>query len=248
MPSSHPSPNIAFLSPPGPAVHSLRIFPTGQISYSPSSTASRPPPQVFRDAVSVRTAVFVLEQHCLAAVEIDVDDEVSWHWVVYTESSSDENEDTTEGGRTAEASSEEEKTISDERPAATIRLVPAQAHADADDEKGVEGPDYKGSRVWDHREPYVKIGRLATVAACRGRGYGKILVDTALGFAGRNQGEMVRNIGLGEWKGLVLAHAQMSVEGWYKSLGFELDEGMGRWWEDGIEHVAMWKRVQELGQ
>lgn len=212
----------------------------------------------------------MLEQHCLAAVEIDADDEVSWHWVIFAEmknegyqessegegSSRNEEEDwiggdrrkTTGSERLAKESSEEEDAVSDERPAATIRLIPAQTHMDADDEKAVEGPNFKGSTVWDHSESYVKIGRLATVAACRGRGYGRFLVNAALGFAGKNEGKMMRDKGLGEWKGLVLTHAQKSVEGWYKSLGFELDEGMGRWWEEGIEHVAMWKRVKKLGQ
>jgi len=213
----------------------------------------------------------VLEQKCSAAEEIDADDGVSWHIVIYAEdeteeestdeepeSASSDEADTIEGDRSAEKSGEEEELIGGGRPAedsgaeddpieipaATIRLVPAQAHADVDDDGAVEGPDYKGSRVWDHREPYVKIGRLATVAACRGRGYGKMLVNAALGFAGRNEGKMVRDIGLGAWNGLVLAHAQKSVEGWYKSLGFELDEGMGRWWEEGIEHIGMWIRVE----
>ncbi len=270
MPSSRSSPTVAFLPPPGPAAQDFRTLPTGQVKYSPSSTADRAPPRLFRDALSIRAAVFVLEQHCSGAEEVDADDGVSWHWVIFAEmpneghqasrgdgeSGSDVDDDSIVGegkktpgsDRPAEDSGEEEDTISGERPAATIRLVPAQAHADADDEKAVEGPDYKGSRVWDHSEPYVKLGRLATVAACRGRGYGKMLVDTALGFARKNRGKVVRDRGLGEWKGLVLVHAQKRVEGWYKSLGFELDEGMGWWWEEGIEHVAMWKRVEELGE
>lgn len=45
------------------------------------------------------------------------------------------------------------------------------------------------------------------------------------------------------WTGLVLVHAQVDVEGMYARLGFERDEGMGRWMEEGIEHVGMWKRT-----
>jgi len=128
-------------------------------------------------------------------------------------------------------------------PAATIRLVPAQAHADADDEKAIDGPNYKGSTAWDHNEPYVMIGRVATVKEFRGRGYGRVLVEKALWTAGNNASSMVEDGKLMEWKGLVLAHAQKWVEKWYHSLGFVTDEGMGTWWEEGIEHVAMWKRV-----
>lgn len=249
MPSSHPPPAVEFLSPPGPAVYDFHISPTGQISYSPSSsTADLQLSQLFHDALFIRTAVFVLEQHCSAAEEIDVDDGISWHWVVYADKEDEEGGKGSGGGKANTLRSEYDHTAGSKRPAATIRLVPAQAHADADDEKAVEGPDYKSSKVWDHNEPYVKIGRLATVSPCRGRGYGKILVNAALGFAGRNGGKMVRDTSLGEWKGLLLAHAQKSVEGWYKSLGFELDEGMGSWWEEGIEHVAMWKSVEVLGE
>ena len=47
----------------------------------------------------------------------------------------------------------------------------------------------------------------------------------------------------GEWKGLVLVHAQKEIERFWAGLGFVRDEGMGVWWEEGIEHVGMWRRV-----
>lgn len=245
--SSPPRPETPTLvKPPGPVVHDLHVLASGRITYSPSSTGSLLP-QLFRDALVVRTVVFVLEQKCSAAEEIDADDGISWHWVIHAPRT--EKEALTEAeddwkDRRDEDRSEGEPGAMQDPPAATIRLVPAQAHPDADDEKAVDGPNYAGSRLWDHKEPYVKIGRLATMEGCRGRGYGKVLVNAALEYAGRNGGEMVKDKELGEWKGLVLAHAQKSVEGWYKGLGFELDEGMGRWWEEGIEHVAMWERVR----
>lgn len=170
-----------------------------------------------------------MEQKCSAAEEIDADDAVSWHWVIHAERESAEGRD--------------KRRV----PAATIRLVPAQAHADAEGEKAVDGPDYAGSMIWDRREPYVKIGRLATLKEFRGRGYGRVLVDTALGFTGRNGASMVLGEGLGEWKGLVLAHAQKGVEGWYNGVGFVSDEGMGRWWEEGVEHLGVWRRVEIVG-
>lgn len=209
------------LPPPGPSVHSIAITPQGQISNSASSNASSPAPQLFLDAIIVRVAVFIIGQKCNPALEIDADDDLSWHWVIHTEDS-------------------EKQTV----PAATIRLIPAQAHATADDEKAVDGPNYKGSALWDHEEPYVMFGRLATVKEFRGRGYGRVLVREALSYAGRNGGDMVKDQELGLWKGLVFIHAQRVLEGWYKDLGFETDEGMGLWWEEGIEHVGMWKRVE----
>lgn len=46
------------------------------------------------------------------------------------------------------------------------------------------------------------------------------------------------------WRGLVLVHAQVDVEGMYRGLGFVTDEGLGRWDEEGIEHVGMFRRVE----
>lgn len=191
-------------------------------------------PPLFHSALNVRTLVFVNEQHCSAAEEVDADDAVSWHWVIFCVSPS---------------------TGEDDIPAATIRLVPAQPNPDIENQKA-DGPDYVGSEIWNHKEPYVKIGRVSTVKEFRGRGYGKVLVEAALEWAGKNPGSMVLEArqgleedkgtlrGLPEWKGLVLAHAQVSVEEWYSKLGFERDGGMGMWVEEGIEHVGMWKRVR----
>ena len=94
------------------------------------------------------------------------------------------------------------------------------------------------------------IGRLATLKEFRGRGYARKLMEEALGFAGENGGSMVveKDRGeLGSWRGLVQVHAQARLEGWYRSLGFEVDEGIGRWLEGGIEHLGMWRRVDVMG-
>lgn len=45
------------------------------------------------------------------------------------------------------------------------------------------------------------------------------------------------------WKGLVCVHAQESVEKAWAKWGFELDEGMGTWEEEGIKHVGMFRRL-----
>lgn len=49
------------------------------------------------------------------------------------------------------------------------------------------------------------------------------------------------------WKGLVCVHAQEQVERVWAKWGFERDEGMGRWDEEGIGHVGMFRRL-ELGE
>lgn len=128
--------------------------------------------------------------------------------------------------------------------------MPAQAHDD--DEKAVPGPDYRNSRAWDHQEPYLTIGRLATRREFRGRGYGRVLLEEAAGWAAKHQGDVGadwRDKGgdRAVWKGLLLIHAQVRVEGWYKGLGWRTDEGLGRWDECGIEHVGMWRRVEVKG-
>ena len=58
--------------------------------------------------------------------------------------------------------------------------------------------------------------------------------------------EREREMGKGEeeeWRGLVLVHAQKGVEHFYRLLGFEKDEELGEWVEEGMDHLAMWKRV-----
>ncbi|MCJ1336629.1 hypothetical protein MMC09_001907 [Bachmanniomyces sp. S44760] len=111
----------------------------------------------------------------------------------------------------------------------------------------------------DGVEPYVKLGRLATLKEYRGLGLGRLLVNNALEWLGKHGKENVQprpndpverertEGGAGaaaEWKGLVLAHANVAAEGFWKSMGFEKDEGMGEWWEEGIRHVGMFRRLE----
>ena len=111
-------------------------------------------------------------------------------------------------------------------------------------------PDYKGSKVWDGTERFVLLGRVATLREARGRGYGKVLVDEAVRFA-RERKEEIERAGVeegedergGRWSGLIGAHAQVDKVEWYAKLGFEVDEEMGVWLEEGIKHKGMWMRV-----
>jgi len=123
-----------------------------------------------------------------------------------------------------------------------MRLVPFAAETSHDPVPGIEEPDMAASDVWDGKEPFVKLGRLATLREWRGMGVARALVGEALEWAGGNRGEVSR-AGEGEWRGLVLVHAQGRLEGWYAGLGFVKDGGLGGWVEDGIAHLGMWRRV-----
>lgn len=91
----------------------------------------------------------------------------------------------------------------------------------------------------------------------RGLGLGRRLVETALGWAAMHAAdidEAAAQIAAREqppvtpipWRGLVLVHAQVDVERMYAGLGFETDQSLGRWDEEGIEHVGMFRR--EIGR
>lgn len=90
-----------------------------------------------------------------------------------------------------------------------------------------------------HEEPYCKIGRVATLAHARGQGLSRRLIEEALSWIAAHP----RGVGHG-WKGNVLAHAQVDVEKMYQRQGFVTDERLGRWDEEGIDHLGMWRRVR----
>jgi predicted GNAT family N-acyltransferase len=89
-----------------------------------------------------------------------------------------------------------------------------------------------------NEEPYLKLGRVATLAKARGKGLSRKLTDEAFRWLATN-----RQVLPAGWKGLVLTHAQVSVEKMYMKLGFVTDKKLGRWDEENIEHLGMWKRI-----
>ncbi|KAH7342641.1 acyl-CoA N-acyltransferase [Rhexocercosporidium sp. MPI-PUGE-AT-0058] len=114
----------------------------------------------------------------------------------------------------------------------------------------------------DGKEPYIKLGRLALLPEFRGSGIAKMLVSAATSWMAQNPtyfnpsilekgierivGEQGTGTGIGEvpvWKGLVCAHAQEQLVEVWRKWGFSLDEGMGRWEEEGIGHVGMFLRI-----
>jgi len=76
------------------------------------------------------------------------------------------------------------------------------------------------------------------MASHRGRGLSRLLTEEAFRWLAAHKNEVT--VG---YNGLVLCHAQVSVERMYAKLGFVTDEKLGRWDEEGIQHLGMWKRV-----
>lgn len=110
----------------------------------------------------------------------------------------------------------------------------------------------------DGKEPYVKLGRLAVVKEYRGNGLSGLLVQTLLSWLKSNPSffdPSITELGLEhmgasnetdipKWGGLVCVHAQEQVVGAWEKWGFIVDREMGTWWEEGIPHVGMFKRVE----
>ncbi|KAJ5458748.1 hypothetical protein N7475_010136 [Penicillium sp. IBT 31633x] len=219
--ASKPSFSISIQPPPGPSAK--LVLPS-------QHTDSNTNPTIFNEAMIIRERVFIDEQHCTADSEIDSDDSRSWHWVLYDTSTTSST------------------------PVGTIRLVPPpQApHARLAEQPAAVAqtvPEYD----WTH-EPCIKLTRVAIIPTFRGRGLGRKLVETALGWAAVHAPEIdeavtqiaARGKSPGTpmpWQGLALVHAQVDVEGMYSGLGFERDESLGQWDEEGIEHVGMFRRV-----
>jgi len=125
----------------------------------------------------------------------------------------------------------------------------------------------RSTHAHDGREPYIKLGRIAVLAPYRGLGLSRLLINAALEWASRNgstilpapdpavveaareqarsEGRSLEDVAAMErWRGLVLVHAQRGrSERLWERFGFEVDAGMGSWWEEGIEHVGMWRRI-----
>lgn len=117
----------------------------------------------------------------------------------------------------------------------------------------------RSTELHDGKEPYVKLGRLAVIQEFRGHRIAVILVKAALEWLKKNPGcfnPSIKELGLEaigvdpedpiipKWNGLVCVHAQKQVVGLWEKLGFKVDEGMGTWWEEGIEHKGMFLRME----
>lgn len=121
-------------------------------------------------------------------------------------------------------------------------------------------PPYAQDRVTtlhDGQEPYMKLGRLAVLPAYRGRHMAGQLwlaarrwlqanpryFDPSVTEKGMDALGAERASEIPRWGGLVCAHAQEAVVKTYERWGFQVDEGMGRWFEEGVPHVGMFIRL-----
>ncbi|QIW96524.1 hypothetical protein AMS68_002042 [Peltaster fructicola] len=188
----------------------------------------------FLNAMTVREEVFVVEQGVPLDNELDDDDTNCVHFVLYPDAGTS-------------------------KPAGTIRIVPQSSdlHTDFDKHRHIDGTPYLGEVTSStyNGEPFLKLGRLAVVKPQRGHGYADALVKAALRYAAANPRDLITKTSssqhsLGpksrDWQGLVLIHAQKQVQGFWARLGFTLDEGLGIWDEEGMDHVAMWTRVSRV--
>lgn len=248
------SPSIHLLPPPGPSVLLLSRDDASPSSVQGQGTStSTVAHQLFLAAHKVRFEVFVKEQHCSAANEIDTDDAISWHWIIYAPPSPPPKGDylqvwpepvpvvigkapPVEGGPEVEGggwhhhhhhlpnnninnnnkndntdinNSNSKKSNYEESgsviPVATTRLVPfppspspspptAAASPQSGGEEGGAGTaaeqqqqppthTHTATKMWNGKEPYIQLGRLATLPSHRGLGFGRVLIDSALKWA-----------------------------------------------------------------
>jgi len=243
-------------------------------------------PSLFRDALSIRQEVYCDEQGVALENEVDEDDKRSWHWVVNASVAStsspppenliDTTPQSTNGsirGTSARKTDEERRPSASaiSLPVGTIRLIPPPHGPNPYKAEEVANSDSPAPAQSHHpKEPYIKLGRLATLREYRRLGLSRLLINTALEFASKNPQlicpapspttiELAKTISKEveeavTWKGLCMVHAQVSVIGLWTRHGFseELIDDHGNieiekeehWFEEGIEHLAMWKRIK----
>jgi len=250
---------VGFLPPPGDSL--ANYDHKAHWDQQPDSV-----PDKFKEAMSVREDVFVKEQGCSLEEEVDEDDARSFHWVAYasvgTSHSSPPVSPVTQQHRgssnlSRNASVDEGRrnsgSTANKLAVGTIRLVPPPhaPHMTADGkEELLLGP----------RKTYIKLGRLATLSPFRKLGLSKLLISSALDWARQHPSQIVKLLPPAEaeiariagkepqelWKGWVLVHAQAEVEALWAKYGFVRDEAMGTWIEEGIEHIGMWKFIDDV--
>jgi len=223
--------------------------PTDQ-SKNDAVDPARAIPQGFIDAMIVREQVFVEEQGVPLENELDADDPRSFHWTAYASVPVKSNPTSPEL-KPHDGSSDSGRRVSSsstKMPIGTIRLVPPphDVHPNGKSTTAVHT---------NPNESYVKLGRLAVIKEFRKAGIAKLLIETVLAFARDHPYEVVPQLdptmmeelkheGISmDFQGLVLVHAQTGVQKVWKRYGFETDESMGVWDEEGIDHVGMWKKV-----
>ncbi|TVY37929.1 hypothetical protein LSUB1_G006096 [Lachnellula subtilissima] len=244
--------------------------PTNLEGYNRKRRPSEQPasiPKTFLDAMEVREQVFVLEQGVPLENEYDSDDARACHWVIYASVNTIiEPEETDAAGNIVK----QQQSATKSQPIGTIRLVPfphtphpepgASYTLDPLESTSSEPPPYivdRATTYHDGKEPYIKLGRIAILKEFRGSGIAKILVNAAMTWVQQNPTYFnpsveimgMNNLGTSStdeipvWQGLMCVHAQEQVAKAWERWGFHLDEGMGTWVEEGIDHVGMFQRL-----
>jgi predicted GNAT family N-acyltransferase len=263
---------MSMLSPPKEKVD-------GYDNTKPCSRQTINVPALFRDAMSVREEVYG-EQGVPLEAEFDEDDARSWHWVAYASvasTSAPPKSMRTDSPNTPAEDARRASASASRMPVATIRLIPpphgpnkyledtnkADKHGDAD-------PPSEDVDSTHPAEPYVKLGRLATLKAYRGMGLAGLLINAVFDFAKLNpdtiykppsptamERAQIKEHGKEQqlaWEGLIMIHAQAQIKKMWEKHGFseELRNEKGEveiaaephWMEEGIEHIGMWKRIE----
>ncbi|KAK6084531.1 acetyltransferase [Seiridium cupressi] len=116
------------------------------------------------------------------------------------------------------------------------------------------------TNLHDGKEAFIKVGRLSVIKEFRGHRAAGLLWSAAREWMVNHPhyfNPSVTELGLDalkaqgvndipRWKGLVCVHAQEDVKGLWEKWGFQVDEAMGKWWEEGIPHIGMFQRLQPV--
>lgn len=241
-------------------------------------TITVPPP--FSEAMAVREEVFGAQDIPLEA-EFDEDDARSWHWVAYasvaTTGSAPKNMHAGSQARGPTDEARRSSASATRKAVATIRLIPPphgpnkyreETHK-TDKHTDVDPPSDKIEPAHPN-EPYVKLGRLATLKAYRGNHLASLLITAAFDYAKANPDTIYKPPSPAameraqikdpsseqqlQWEGLVMIHAQADLKKMWEKHGFseELKNDKGEveiaaaphWVEEGINHIGMWRRIE----
>ncbi|RDL39404.1 Uncharacterized protein BP5553_03744 [Venustampulla echinocandica] len=257
-----PTPFITFLGPSNLIGYDRQRKPSEQ-----------PPhiPKTFLDAMEVREEVFVKEQGVALQNEFDADDARACHWVVYASiNTTTEPEKRDDKGNITQ--NKQSVTKSQPIGTIRLVPFPHPSHpmpgssyaADAletDSERESSGPPPyiidRATTYHDGKEPYIKLGRLAVLKEFRGLGISKLLGSSAMNWAQENPtlfNPSITSMGMEKmgissadevpkWNGLICVHAQEQVTKFWQKWGFKLDDEMGTWIEEGINHVGMFQKL-----
>ena len=229
-------------------------------------------PKTFLDAMEVREEVFIKEQDVPTNNEFDNDDARSCHWVVYASVNKTEaNEVRDDDGNVVQPRKSSTRTTPigtirlvpfphDPHPKAGGKYwngVLQEGGADADQDASKSYGTDRPTTFHDGKEAYVKVGRLAVIKEFRGHRIASLLVSTVLAWLkshpsyfdpsitelGLEQMGAANERDIPKWNGLVCAHAQTQATKAWKKWGFEADEEMGTWFEEGISHLGVFQRL-----